>query len=300
MSEINSFADAIDAALSNIVRHGDTDIFPFPFETHIFFDRRVETRDLLLKLHANFKEWLTKYPPAHEAALAPISYNGFRWGTQLDPFWNVYFLACVIFIAKRIEQVRISASELKIFSYRYRYESSTGDLFNKDFGWIQFARRSLDLASTSKYVVLCDISEFYPRLAHHRLENALLQLDVGGDIHTKIMDLLSNYTNTRSFGLPIGGPAARLLSELVLDQIDKLLKGEGIQFTRFADDYHLFVDSLEDAYRALIILSEKLYLNQGLTLQRSKTRILSGTEFISTSPLTVDGKTSTGAMRGSW
>jgi hypothetical protein len=35
--------NAIEAAVKNISSHGDTDIFPFPFECHLFHDepRRV-------------------------------------------------------------------------------------------------------------------------------------------------------------------------------------------------------------------------------------------------------------------
>lgn len=47
--------------------------------------------------------------------------------------------------------------------------------------------------------------------------------------------------------MPIGGPAARILSELVLNQIDRLLRTAGIAFCRFADDFHIFCKSNEDA-----------------------------------------------------
>ena len=30
-------------AIANVTRHGDTDIFPFPVENHVFFDRVEET-----------------------------------------------------------------------------------------------------------------------------------------------------------------------------------------------------------------------------------------------------------------
>jgi hypothetical protein len=150
--------------------------------------------------------------------------------------------------------------------------------------------QSLSLAKQKKYVVSCDISEFYPRLNHHRLENALKQLRLKSDQPFKIMEFLSNFSRTYSFGIPIGGPAARLLSELLLNQIDLLLRLDGIQFCRFADDYHLFCDSYEDAFRSLVYLSEKLLLNQGLQLQKAKTRIMSGQEFIATSPLGHDNE----------
>ena len=131
----------------------------------------------------------------------------------------------------------------------------------------------------------CDISEFYPRLAHHRLENALEHVAGNTQYPKHIMDFLANFSNNNSFGLPVGGPAARLLSELTINQIDRLLHADGIKFVRFADDYHLFANSREEAYRSLIYLSDKLYSNQGLTLQKSKTRIMTSAEFRSTSPL---------------
>jgi hypothetical protein len=132
--------------------------------------------------------------------------------------------------------------------------------------------------------VICDISEFYPRLNHHRLDNALRQLRVPGDQPFKIMEFLANFSQTYSFGIPVGGPAARILSELVLNQIDQLLRIEGIKFCRFADDFHLFCDSYQDAFRALLFLSESLVQNQGLQLQKAKTRIMSGAEFAATNP----------------
>ena len=57
------------------------------------------------------------------------------------------------------------------------------------------------------------------------------------------------------------------LSELVLNQIDHLLLGAGYKFCRFADDYVIAADSLSSAYKAIVFLSEKLQLNQGLALQ---------------------------------
>lgn len=128
-------------------------------------------------------------------------------------------------------------------------------------------------------------SEFYPRLGHHKLENALQHVVGDTKYPAKIRSFLSNFSNTRSFGLPIGGPAARILSELTINQIDRILKSARIKFTRFADDFHLFARSREEAYRFTIILSEKLFENQGLSLQKSKTRIMTSSEFRATNPL---------------
>ncbi|MBV9829203.1 MAG: hypothetical protein JO001_26595 [Alphaproteobacteria bacterium] len=162
-----------ERALDNVIRHGDTDIFPYPFETLLFFDKRKEVLDLLLDIHANFKERLAAYPPAHQGALAPLSYTGFRWATQLDPIWNVYFPGLVIAAAPAIENARIPAADQMVFSYRYNWNSTTADLFDPAYHWRTFMECSLRKSENYAYVVIADISEFYLRLSHHRLENAL-------------------------------------------------------------------------------------------------------------------------------
>jgi Reverse transcriptase (RNA-dependent DNA polymerase) len=273
-------------AIANVIRHGDTDIFPFPVENHIFFDKPAETLALLQEIHRDFDGYLSRHPPAHDAALAPVNYTGFRWATQMDPLWNLYFLALVLAISEKVEAARLPVNIKRIFSYRYRWNEEAADIFDDASGWRDFMECSLERAAISRFVVVCDISEFYPRLGHHRLENALLQLGTSGDTHSRIMAFLKNFSNTNSFGLPVGGPAARILSELVLNQIDRLLEMEGINFCRFADDFHIFCSSNEEAYGRLIFLSEKLLRTQGLQLQKAKTRIMSSAEFAATNPLT--------------
>jgi hypothetical protein len=78
--------------------------------------------------------------------------------------------------------------------------------------------------------------------------------------------------------LPVGGPASRILAELALNNVDQYLRSSALAFVRYADDYHLFYDSKQEAYLALRTISETLG-NEGLVLQRSKTRILTKAEF---------------------
>ena len=279
------FKKAAELAVQNVIKHGDTDIFPFPFENHAFFDKESETVELVVEYDEKFDEYLNQFPPKNVSSLTPVTYSGFRWATQIDPIWNPHFLAAVIAIGKSIEQARISVDDGVVFSYRFEPNAETGDVFSREVGWLQFMRKSLELAEQHPFAVICDISEFYPRLGHHRLENALRQVAGQTPYPKRIMSFLSNYSNTNSFGLPIGGPAARLLSEITINQVDRLLQSKGIAFARFADDYHLFAETREDAYRSLIYLSEKLFINQGLTLQKSKTRIMTSTEFRVTNPI---------------
>jgi hypothetical protein len=267
---------AFEAAVSNIARYGDTDVFPSPFENHVLFDKPSEVVGLLEQIHADIDLALSQYPPLNIDTLAPVGYTGFRWVTEIEPMWNAYFLALAIPIAEAAEKVRLPESEKSVFSYRFEYEPITNKLF-KNSTWLDYKRRALELSREFPYALVTDISDFYPRIYHHRLENELQRLKLHSDIPFRIMKLLTQFSKTVSYGLPVGGPASRILAEIALHPVDLHLHREGIQFCRYTDDYHLFAKSKEDAYRFLAFLSDKLF-NEGLSLQKSKTKISTAKE----------------------
>ena len=260
--------DHFTFAVGNIARHGDTDVFPFPAENRVFFDLADEVVAVLeLK------------------ALSVVSYNGFRPAAQLDPLWNAYLLGLITSIADKIEAARVSKDAGIVFSYRVKLDPAHHLLFDTNIGWIEFQQQSLALAAKHTHVLCCDISDFYPRVYHHRLENALKKTGADDSVTVRIMRLLSRFSGGVSYGLPVGGPAARLLSELILNRTDKMLLTHRVVFCRFVDDYRIFTSSKAEAYQALLFLSQILLADEGLTLQRSKTRVLSRDEFVATSPL---------------
>ena len=174
--------------------------------------------DLIVDCDENFDEYLTRYPPNNVSSLTPVNYSGFRWATQLDPIWNLYFLTCVILLGELIELQRISIENKTVFSYRYNCDNNNSALFDRSISWYEFIRISEEHSKIFHFVVACDISEFYPRLSHHRLENALKHVAGNTQYPKNIMAFLANFSNNNSFGLPVGGPAARLLSELTINE----------------------------------------------------------------------------------
>jgi hypothetical protein len=265
-------------AVDNVAAWGDTDVFPLPPENHVFFDRPDDVVALLDDLHANFQDWVNQDGPINESALAMVGYTAFRWVTQVDPLWNAYLLGLVLSIAPEIEEARIPVDHAVVFSYRYAYDANDHRLF-ADGAWRAFNARSIELAKSHEYVLVCDIADFYARVYHHRLENSMLFLPGASDVARRIDQILRMFAGGASYGLPVGGPAARILSELLLNRVDRLLLASGIVFCRFADDYHLFADTQAEAHDALRLLTEKLLQNEGLTLQRAKTRIISSRDF---------------------
>lgn len=268
---------AIDRALRNVASHGDTDIFPYPFENHLFFDKRPEAAAILKDLHNNFDSYLSAHPPDTIPALTQVGYTGFRWATLIEPFWNAYYLALVISVSDELEKARLPIGDNRVFSYRVSWSDAKSTLFG-DSSWLDFRKHTLEESKKSNYVVTTDIADFYPRIYHHSIENALLRLPDSKDVPYRIRKLLPAFSRGPSYGLPIGGPASRMLSELVLSSADLHLDRRKIRFSRYADDYCLFCQDRSEAYGQLVLLSEKLF-NEGLVLQKNKTRIYTAAEF---------------------
>jgi hypothetical protein len=273
--------ETMELAIKNIANHGDTDIFPYPTENHLLHDKSQDLIDVLLDIDKNFKDRITSIPVLTSKNLSAVGYNGFRYGTQIDPLWNAYLLALVLKIADDLEKKRVASSI--VFSYRYAPDASTGSLFDKSVGWHEFQTTATTHAQQYQFILRCDISDFYPRIYHHRLENAIKTATTKGDATRRIIDLISAISEGPSYGLPVGGPAARILSETLLNRVDRLLLSEQIKFCRFVDDYIIFAKTKEAAHSSLIKLSSLLLSNEGLSLQKTKTRILSSAEFLATS-----------------
>lgn len=274
--------DAIKAAVKNIASHGDTDIFPFPFEHHLFHDSPQKCVELIEKIHSELDDYMASYSPDIIETLSQVGYTGFRWAAQIEPFWNAYYLACVIKLADAIEAVRLPENVQSIFSYRFSWQEDTGKLF-KDSTWRDYKNRCIALSHEHPVVIVTDIADFYPRIYHHRIENTLKRLESAGDLPGRIMKMLSAFSQIHvSYGLPIGGPASRILAELALINVDRYLKTKQTVFCRYADDFCIFCSDRSSAYKKLVFLSEQLF-NEGLVLNKKKTRILTAEEYQETS-----------------
>lgn len=161
----------------------------------------------------------------------------------------------------------------------------------KNISWRKYQEDSITECSMEevKYVLTCDIADFYPRIYHHRLENALDRIDPQKHYSNKIKKLLQTFSETKSYGVPVGCPASRILAELALDSIDKLLSMNQINYKRYVDDFIIFCNSREDAHKTLTLVSKKLMENEGLTLQKHKTNIVTKEEFLSVTKAKLHG-----------
>jgi hypothetical protein len=294
-----SIRQAIDKSIDNVLAFGDTDVLPRSFELAVISEMRSEVEDLVAEIFLDYSESLERMPVFNDAVLSPVGQTGFRIVSQLDPVWNIYFLSLVIAIGSEIERARVPISKAVVHSFRFDEAGTHARVFFADSGWQTFVQSGRERAERCSHVLITDISDFYPRVYHHRLENALKKVAPGSEIVSKLVKLLMEFSGGVSYGLPVGGPASRLLAELLLNATDRKLLADGVSFTRFVDDFRVFAPSREAAYGALISLAQFLGTNEGLSLQKTKTRVLSSEEFIGMSLPPKDDPSSTeqGSLR---
>ncbi|EMV9314630.1 group II intron reverse transcriptase/maturase [Vibrio vulnificus] len=126
------------------------------------------------------------------------------------------------------------------------------------------------------YVVDIDLAKYFDTVNHDRLMHRLSK-DI---IDKRVLKLIRAYLQAglmrdglverRQRGTPQGGPLSPLLSNIVLDELDKELERRGHKFCRYADDCQIYVRSEEAAHRVKESITEFLEQKLKLTVNREK------------------------------
>jgi hypothetical protein len=74
-------------------------------------------------------------------------------------------------------------------------------------------------------------------------------------------------------GTPQGSPLSPLLSNVVLDELDKELEQRGLEFCRFADDCNIFVRTPKAAERVMGSISKFIEKKLKLKINRDKSKV---------------------------
>jgi len=77
----------------------------------------------------------------------------------------------------------------------------------------------------------------------------------------------------RTQGTPQGGPLSPLLSNVLLDELDKELERRGHRFVRYADDCNVYVRSRRAGERTLTSIERFLWERLRLTVNREKSAV---------------------------
>lgn len=121
------------------------------------------------------------------------------------------------------------------------------------------------------WVVDIDLEKFFDRVNHD-----MLMARVARKVEDKrVLRLIRRYleaglmqgglVSQRTQGTPQGGPLSPLLSNIVLDDLDKMLETRGHRFCRYADDCNIYVHSRRAGERVLEAVIR--FVERGLKLK---------------------------------
>jgi RNA-directed DNA polymerase len=134
------------------------------------------------------------------------------------------------------------------------------------------------------YAVDIDLEKFFDMVNHDVLMNrASRRVSDKG-----ILSLIGKYLragvvvngrlNETAKGVPQGGPLSPLLSNILLDDLDKELERRGHQFARYADDLIILVKSKRAAYRVMASISRFLEKVLKVKVNRDKSKVVKAEE----------------------
>jgi len=130
-----------------------------------------------------------------------------------------------------------------------------------------------------EWVIELDLENFFDKVNHDRLMGLLVKKITD----KRTLKVIRSYLNSgiiddgvispRTEGTPQGSPLSPLLSNIVLNELDKELQVRGHRFVRYADDCSIYVRSEKSAQRAKETITEYIENKLKLKVNRIKSRV---------------------------
>jgi group II intron reverse transcriptase/maturase len=131
----------------------------------------------------------------------------------------------------------------------------------------------------NEWVVDIDLEKFFDKINHDRLMQRLSK----GIGDKRVLRLINAFLKTgimegglmkqRTAGTPQGSPLSPLLSNIVLDELDRELEKRGHKFCRFADDCNIYVKSRKAGERVMASIVDFIEKKMKLKVNRNKSGV---------------------------
>jgi len=135
------------------------------------------------------------------------------------------------------------------------------------------------VAEGKRWVVDLDLEKFFDRVNH----DVLMARVVRKVRDERVLKLIRRYleaglmeggvTSVRTEGTPQGGPLSPLLSNILLDDLDRELEGRRLSFCRYADDCNIYVGSKRAGERVMQAVTAFLGRRLKLKVNASKSAV---------------------------
>lgn len=130
-----------------------------------------------------------------------------------------------------------------------------------------------------EWIVDIDLERFFDTVDQDRLINIIMRTIKDGDVVSLIRKYLSagvmdkGVTKATEKGTPQGGNLSPLLSNIMLNELDKELEARGLRFVRYADDCIILVKSEKAANRVLETITKYIEKKLGLKVNAEKSKV---------------------------
>lgn len=155
-------------------------------------------------------------------------------------------------------------------SYGFRPKRSARQAVKKAKSYISCGKR---------WIVNVDLSKFFDEVDHDRLLSKLrIKIKDRRVIHLierylRVGIMRNGIEEKWTKGTPQGSPLSPLLSNIVLDELDKELEERGHLFVRYADDFQIYVGSKKSARRVMLSLENFIEFTLKLKVNKEKSTI---------------------------
>ena len=135
------------------------------------------------------------------------------------------------------------------------------------------------IAQGYRVVVDLDLEKFFDRVNHDKLMASVAQRIADKRVLKLIRSFLTagvmenGLVRATEEGTPQGGPLSPLLSNVVLDEMDRELEKRKLRFVRYADDSNIYVRSMRAGLRVMESVTAFLTQNLKLKVNQDKSAV---------------------------
>ncbi|MBR3002707.1 MAG: group II intron reverse transcriptase/maturase [Clostridia bacterium] len=135
------------------------------------------------------------------------------------------------------------------------------------------------LNDSYEWIVDIDLESFFDTVNQDKLITIIGKTITDGDVVSLIRKYLSAGVMEKGIvkptyvGTPQGGNLSPLLSNIMLNELDKELEARGLNFVRYADDCIIFVKSEKAANRVLASITKFIEKKLGLKVNSEKSKV---------------------------
>ena len=140
--------------------------------------------------------------------------------------------------------------------------------------------RSLEIMNDGyEWIVNIDLERFFDTVHHDRLMNIISRTVSDGEVILLMRKFLVSGVTVGGkreksiVGTPQGGNLSPLLSNIMLNELDKELESRGLHFVRYADDCNIFLKSEKAANRVMESITKFIEKKLGLIVNAEKSKV---------------------------